>query len=100
MSKLIFTKKAVEDLTQIWNYSVNTWSENQADLCYNLLIASCREIANHPGLGKSYSGLIESLSGYKAGRHIIFYQRTAASEVTIIRILHEQMDIRNRLKEK
>lgn len=31
MAKYNLTKKAVEDLTKIWNYTFDTWSENQAD---------------------------------------------------------------------
>ena len=30
------TKKAVEDLTEIWNYTSENWSEHQADKYYQL----------------------------------------------------------------
>ena len=39
------------------------------------------------------------LSGVKAGRHIIFYTISDSHCATIVRILHEKMDIRQRLKE-
>jgi toxin ParE1/3/4 len=48
------TKKAVDDLTKIWNYTVEKWSEEQADKYYSLLLDSCKTIANNPELGKSY----------------------------------------------
>jgi toxin ParE1/3/4 len=38
MAKYKFTKKAVKDLSDIWNYTVDTWSENQADKYYKLII--------------------------------------------------------------
>ena len=41
MAKLYFTNKAIEDLEAIWAYTVKTWSENQAEIYYSLLIDSC-----------------------------------------------------------
>ena len=35
MAKFHLTNKAVEDLAQIWNYTYDEWSENQADRYYN-----------------------------------------------------------------
>lgn len=39
MAKYRFTNKAVEDLASIWNYTFDNWSERQADLYYEMLIA-------------------------------------------------------------
>ena len=100
MAKYKFTNKAVYDLTQIWNYTLIKWSENQADKYYNMLLKNCREVASNPDLGKFYSGVTENLLGFKSGRHIIFYRKIEYNEVEITRILHEQMDIENRIKEK
>jgi len=100
MAKYKFTNKAVYDLTQIWNYTLNKWSEDQADRYYHMLLENCKEVANNPELGKNYSGVTENLFGFKAGRHIIFYRRIEDNEVEITRILHEQMDIENRIKDK
>lgn len=53
MPKFYLTNKAVEDLGDIWDDTVETWSENQAEIYYSLLIDSCQELANQPCLGKS-----------------------------------------------
>lgn len=100
MAKFRFTNKAVYDLTQIWNYTVDKWSEKQADKYYHMLIDNCNAVAYNPELGKNYSGVTEDLLGFKAGRHIIFYRIIEKDEVEIIRILHEQMDLKNRITEK
>jgi toxin ParE1/3/4 len=100
MAKYKLTNKAVDDLAQIWNYSFDKWSENQADKYYKMLLDNCGVVAFNPEIGKNYSIIIENLLGFKAGRHIIFYRKSAADEIEIIRILHEQMDLRNRIKEK
>ena len=100
MAKYKLTNKAVDDLTQIWNYTFDKWSESQADKYYHMLIDNCEEVANYPDLGKNYSGVMDNLLGFKAGRHIIFYRRIDENEMEITRILHEQMDLKNRIKDK
>ena len=100
MARYRLTNKAVDDLTQIWNYTIDKWSETQADKYYQMLLDNFSEVANNPDLGKNYSGVFENLSGYRAGRHIIFYRRIGDDEIEIARILHEQMDLKNRIKEK
>jgi len=100
MARYKLTNKAVEDLTQIWNYTFNKWSENQADIYYRMLLENCKELANNPDLGRKYSEVIQNLLGFKAGRHIIFYRSIEGDEIEITRILHGQMDLKNRIKEK
>jgi toxin ParE1/3/4 len=65
-----------------------------------LLIESIKEIADAPDLGKNYSEVTENLLGYRAGRHIIFYRKIGKDEIEITRILPEQMDLENRVKDK
>jgi len=65
-----------------------------------MLIDTCKEVASKPDLGKNYSELTANLLGFKAGRHIIFYRKVSEDEIEITRILHEQMDIDNRIKDK
>ncbi len=97
MVKYKLTNKAVEDLTKIWNYTFEVWSEKQADKYYEMLMSNCQEIANNPSLGKKYDGITQSLLGIKADRHIIFYRNDNEDYVEITRILHERMDLKKRI---
>jgi len=99
MAKYNLTNKAVEDLTIIWDYTFDKWSEKQADKYYELLLDSCQDIANNPDLGKNYSGVKNELFGLKTNRHIIFYRKLANEPIEITRILHERMDLKNRINE-
>ncbi len=38
MAKYKLTDKAVDDLTQIWDYTFDKWTENQADKYYQMLL--------------------------------------------------------------
>jgi toxin ParE1/3/4 len=95
MVKFYLTKKAVEDLNDIWNYTVETWSENQAEIYYSLLINSCQALENNPNQGKSYELVERNVLGFKTGQHIIFYRIVIEQEIEVVRILHGMMDIKN-----
>lgn len=98
MAKLHFSNKAVNDLSDIWDYTADMWSENQADQYYDMIIASCRKITGNPVLfGRQYKEIAEALYGFKANKHIIFYMVSDKGDIEIIRILHERMDLRNRI---
>jgi toxin ParE1/3/4 len=93
------TNKAVDDLTKIWEYTIEEWSEKQADKYYLVLIDSCQKIADNPELGKKYFEINTELLGFKINRHIIFYRKLAGQPIEITRILHERMDLKNRLND-
>ena len=98
MAKYHLTNKAVEDVSDIWEYTVDTWSERQADDYYNMLIASFQKITENPQLfGLKYEEIAEGLHGYRANKHIIFYRILADEDILIIRILHQRMDLKHRI---
>ncbi len=99
MAKFKLTHKAVEDLTRIWNYTFEKWSEDQADKYYFVLLENCQHITDNPGLGKNYTAISMELFGFKVNRHIIFYRKIDDKSIEITRILHERMDLKNRLDE-
>ncbi len=98
MAQLIFTERAVADLDDIWRYTLQTWSVEQADKYYNIIKEACHNIADGTATGKSYQDIEMNLLGYHVKKHLVFYQMVA-DDVEIIRILHERMDYKNRLGE-
>ena len=99
MGKYHLTNKAVEDLSDIWNYTADTWSERQADLYYEMLVGFCQYLADNPEFGKNYDEIAEDLYGFRANKHVIFYRTISQNEIEIVRILHGSMDLKNRIRE-
>jgi toxin ParE1/3/4 len=97
MSKLKFTNNAVKDLSDIWSYTIETWSESQADKYYRLIISACSTITKKPQIGKVYSEIYPDLKGKITSKHIIFYRVLEDQSIEITRILHERMDLKNKL---
>lgn len=97
MAGFRLTNKAVEDLNNIWIYTFENWSEQQADKYYHSLLNSCGEIAGNPEMGKKYPGILQVLFGYKTNSHVIFYRVLPTGHIEITRILHEKMDLKSRI---
>lgn len=97
MGNYLLSKKAIEDLSGIWDYTYETWSEHQADLYYSKILTACQKLANGLIKGKPYKEVSAEILGYKIGRHLIFYRISKSNTIEIARILHGQMDLKNRI---
>lgn len=99
MVKFFLTNKAIEDLSKIWDYTYEVWSENQADKYYMMLLNSCTEISENPEIGKNYDEIDHGILGLNVSKHIIFYRIVKPKEIEILRILHGRMDLKNRIQD-
>ncbi|MDI1255433.1 MAG: type II toxin-antitoxin system RelE/ParE family toxin [Flavobacterium sp.] len=97
MANYLLTYKALDDLADIWNYTFDEWSENQAEKYYLLLLDSCQEIADNPKRGKKYEIGIKDVLGFKSNEHIIFYRIISSDEIEVARILHGRMDLKSKI---
>lgn len=97
--KVILKQAAIDDLNAIWSYTVDAWSEKQADQYYEGIKQACLQIGNNPNAGKNYEHIVPGLLAYKFKRHFIFYKTVSENKVEVIRVLHEQMDVEQRLKD-
>lgn len=93
------TKKAVQDISTIWNYTFDKWSKTQADKYYKEIIQHCRKLSKNPTIGRNYFEVMDALKGSKINRHIIFYRTLESDVIEIERILHERMDLKKHLGE-
>ena len=93
MAKYDITKEATEDLFRSWEYTVDTWSEEQADTYYGILESAMNEVANAPAtIGKPYDEIVPGLRAYHVRRHMVFFVVQKNGRALIARILHERMD--------
>ena len=97
MAKVLLRQEAIDDLSDIWHYTLHEWSENQAEKYYETIKFACKEIGKNPNIGKLYTEISKYLFGLKTGKHIIFYHLISEDEIEVIRILHESMDLKNRI---
>lgn len=91
------SSKAAEDLEKIWLYTYEVWSQEQADRYFNLIISEIEYITANFESGKNMEHIKVGYRASKVKSHIIFYKKIEKT-VVVIRILHQRMDIENRLK--
>ena len=98
--KCKISKEAEKDLEKIWLYTFETWSLEQADYYYDLLMDEIEYLAENPKNGIDFSQIRKGYFRSRVKSHFIFYRVSVKSdEIEIIRILHQQMDIDSQLSE-
>lgn len=92
--------QASEDIENIWLYTFENWSLEQADRYINLIFDEIEYLANNPSSGKDLGYIRKDYCCSKVKSHLIFYRLSVSqNQIEVIRVLHQQMDIENRLKE-
>ncbi len=78
------TLRAERDLKDIYHYTVETFSHQQAEKYLRELDAVFELLGDHPNMGRLYEGKTHQ---FVHGKHIILY-RIGANEIVIGRIFH------------
>ncbi len=92
------SKQAIDDLNDVWIYTYHKWSQEQADRYYELIIGEIEFITDNYLTGKSAEQTRNDYRVTKIKSHLIFYRKVENEIVEIVRILHQRMDIKKRLK--
>lgn len=98
--KYKISQAASQDIENIWLYTIEKWSTEQADRYFNLIMDEIEYLAENPKSGKDYGKVRKGYFRSKVKSHYIFYKINSNNkEIEIIRILHQLMDIEMRLNE-
>lgn len=93
--------EAKNDIEKIWLYTFEKWSLKQADRYFDLIMNEVEYIAENSNSGKDYSDIRKGYLRSRIKSHFIFYKvNKKQKEVEIIRVLHQSMDIENRLNDE
>jgi len=86
------------DLEEIWLYTANAWSIEQADKYLNLIFKEIEFLCKNPKSGTNFSHIKEGYYRSKIKSHFIFYKINLQSKtLDVIRILHQMMDVTSHL---
>lgn len=92
MLRYRLTPTAKSDLTDIWNYTVETWGEKQAENYLQDIEDKLNQLGVNPELGKQRPEIAPGYYAFPVRKHIIFYL-ISENHIDIIGILHGRMDI-------
>ena len=62
MAEYIISEKALEDINNIWIYTTQNWSVEQADRYYNLIIDEIEYIVNNLEMARDFGKIRKSYS--------------------------------------
>ncbi len=99
MPGYIISKEAVKDINDIWMYTAEKWSVEQADRYYNLIFDEIEYIVENFKMARDFSRVKKNYRYTKVKSHLIFFKKTGSDLIEIVRVLHEKMDLENRLTE-
>ena len=94
------SREANLDLENIWLYTFENWSKEQADRYVNLLIDEIEYLAQNPHSGQNAEEIRKGYYRSQIKSHFIFYKiNQRINKIEVVRILHKRMDLETRLKD-
>ena len=88
--------QARADLEDIWRYSFETWSSEQADQYIGGLVKAFEALADGSKVGRPANHIREGYESLPVGSHLVFY-RTTSADIQVVRVLHQRMDFKRHL---
>src|SRR5690349_22962693 len=99
MTGFVLSPAAQADIATIWDYSAGRWGAAQADDYVRAIRDACHELAAGTRTSRSAEDI---RAGYRKAfvrSHILFFRRTEARPIGIVRILHQRMDPTRHIEE-
>ncbi len=98
MSSSIFTRAALADLNEIWDYTAEHWNPDQANRYVLAMRDASAALAEGKARGRPIDDIRAGYLKYAVGAHFLFYRLTDGGVIEIVRILHQRMDASTRLQ--
>ncbi len=89
--------KALADLDDIWRYTAETWSVDQADRYIDELVSTFETIVTMPTLARERTEFMPPVRIHVHEEHLIIY-RVNGDHIVILRLLGGRQDWRSVLK--
>lgn len=93
MKRYRLSPAAESDLEDIWAYTAQNWSNEQAHRYVGDLFVTFIKLAANPGLGQQVELLLPGYRRLRSGHHLIFYVHAEDGFIDVMRVLHEKSDV-------
>lgn len=91
MTHFRLSPAAVQDLSEIWDYTERLGEVSQAEAYIGEIREAVERIAERPDRGRPCDEIRSGYRRYVVDSHVIFFRPSNAG-VDVIRILHQRMD--------
>lgn len=86
------SRKAVADLSGIWDYTVEHWGLEQAERYIGGIRDTCEALACGQRRGQDAGHIRAGYRRELAGAHVLFFRVLDDGCIDVVRILHQRMD--------
>ncbi len=97
-AKLLLTRRALDDLTDIEDYSTKRWGKRVANRYVGDIEASLARIADRSEILQDIVDMPLPLKCYRANRHLILCD-ARESTIVVLAVVHASMDVVSRIAE-
>ena len=91
MTRIVLSPRAVGDLDEIWDYTSERWSADQAERYVRDIWRAIETAAADPSRARSCEEVRPGYRKLLAGSHVIFF-KVIRGGIDVVRILHLRMD--------
>ena len=86
------TPAAEGDLAEIWRFTAERWSDDQADRYLDALVTTLETIAAFPNIARERTEFTPPVRIHPSGAHLVIYLEGQGC-VTVLRVLHNRQDL-------
>ena len=79
----IISEEALKDIDNIWLYTVENWSIEQADRYFNLILDEIEYISENFEAGRDIGRIRKGYRYSKVKSHLIFYKKSKSGKIEI-----------------
>lgn len=96
MAKFRLSEQAIDDLEDIFVYTIESFGLSQAEKYKAELEAGLQRVTDDPRLGRAWVGRTRTFHQYSCGQHAIFFAKDSTG-ILVVRILHLARDFARHL---
>lgn len=93
-----FFKPALNAIIEIWHYTDKNWGEYQADKYIRGIYSAVEDAANRQHWRNLKDKRFDGVHFIRYEHHFIFFRKLSQGRLGVISILHERMNIPDRLE--
>lgn len=94
---VLLTPRARADLDAIWAYSEEKWGRRRAEAYVRLIAKAFDDLAAGASVARSAEDVRAGYFRLTVGSHVIFFRLPDDGSLTVVRILHQRMDVSRHL---
>lgn len=97
MIRYVLSPAAQDDLAQIWDYTSERWSHDQAEKYVREIQRAIELVVDNPLIGRPCDEVRAGYRRHAVRSHTLYYRIASSGLIHVVRVLHKRMDVERHL---